>query len=122
MHFHSNNCCGVRLHKGVKIPNVFECTYLHKKYYNTTPKLNCISIPSKLDMRNVIAKEEINIDYEPFVFSKPKIIDCFTFYNEIEMLTYRLNVLDEIVDYFILVEATHTYIGISSKASILSRK
>jgi beta-1,4-mannosyl-glycoprotein beta-1,4-N-acetylglucosaminyltransferase len=43
--------------------------------------------------------------------NKPKIIDCFTFYNEIEMLTYRLNVLDEIVDYFILVEATHTHIG-----------
>ena len=58
VHFHSNNCCGVRLHKGVKIPNVFECTYLHKKYYNTTFKLNCTSIPSKLDMRNLIAKKK----------------------------------------------------------------
>ena len=43
--------------------------------------------------------------------NKPKIIDCFTFYNEIEMLTYRLNILNDVVDYFVLVEATHTHIG-----------
>jgi len=40
-----------------------------------------------------------------------KIIDCFIFYNEIEMLKYRLNILNEIVDYFIIVEATHTHTG-----------
>ena len=113
IHFHANNCCGVRLHKGVEIPNVFECTYIHKKYYNTTAKLNTISIPSKLDMRNVINNKEINIDYKPFVFNfnEIKIIDCFTFYNEIDLLTYRLNILNDFVDYFILVEATHTHVG-----------
>ena len=31
IHFHGNNCCGIRNHNGVIIPNVFECTYLHKK-------------------------------------------------------------------------------------------
>ena len=40
-----------------------------------------------------------------------KIIDCFTFYNELELLTYRLNILNDIVDYFVIVEATHTHIG-----------
>jgi len=40
-----------------------------------------------------------------------KIIDCFTFYNEFELLTYRLNVLYDVVDQFVLVEATHTYAG-----------
>ena len=40
-----------------------------------------------------------------------KIIDCFTFYNEINMLTYRLNVLNDVVDYFILVEANQTHVG-----------
>jgi beta-1,4-mannosyl-glycoprotein beta-1,4-N-acetylglucosaminyltransferase len=40
-----------------------------------------------------------------------KIIDCFTFYNELEMLTYRLNVLNNVVDYFILVEANQTFTG-----------
>jgi beta-1,4-mannosyl-glycoprotein beta-1,4-N-acetylglucosaminyltransferase len=40
-----------------------------------------------------------------------KIIDCFTFYNEINMLTYRLNALNDVVDYFILVEANQTHVG-----------
>ena len=40
-----------------------------------------------------------------------KIIDCFTFYNEIELLTYRLNLLNEVVDYFVIVEAKYTHIG-----------
>jgi beta-1,4-mannosyl-glycoprotein beta-1,4-N-acetylglucosaminyltransferase len=40
-----------------------------------------------------------------------KIIDCFIFYNELQMLTYRLNVLYDTVDYFIIVEATHTHTG-----------
>jgi beta-1,4-mannosyl-glycoprotein beta-1,4-N-acetylglucosaminyltransferase len=40
-----------------------------------------------------------------------KLIDCFTFYNEIDLLNYRLNILDEVVDYFVIVEGTHTYVG-----------
>ena len=40
-----------------------------------------------------------------------KIIDGFTFYNELDMLLYRLSVLDDIVDYFIIVEATKTHAG-----------
>jgi beta-1,4-mannosyl-glycoprotein beta-1,4-N-acetylglucosaminyltransferase len=40
-----------------------------------------------------------------------KIIDCFTFYNEIDLLTYRLNLLNNSVDYFVIVEATHTFVG-----------
>jgi len=40
-----------------------------------------------------------------------KIVDCFTFYNELEMLKYRLAVLNNVVDYFIIVESTHTFVG-----------
>jgi beta-1,4-mannosyl-glycoprotein beta-1,4-N-acetylglucosaminyltransferase len=40
-----------------------------------------------------------------------KIIDCFIFYNELQMLTYRLNILYDTVDYFVIVEATHTFTG-----------
>ena len=40
-----------------------------------------------------------------------KIIDCFTFYNELNMLNYRLNVLNDVVDYFILIEANQTHVG-----------
>lgn len=43
--------------------------------------------------------------------SSPKIIDCFIFYNEMDMLNYRLNMLYDIVDYFVLVESTRTFVG-----------
>jgi beta-1,4-mannosyl-glycoprotein beta-1,4-N-acetylglucosaminyltransferase len=39
------------------------------------------------------------------------IVDCFTFYNEFDLLTYRLNTLNSVVDYFILVEARQTHVG-----------
>ena len=40
-----------------------------------------------------------------------KIIDCFTFYNEFDILYYRLSLLYDIVDYFIIVEANKTHTG-----------
>jgi len=40
-----------------------------------------------------------------------KIVDCFIFYNELDMLNYRLNILKDIVDYFVIVEAKYTFSG-----------
>lgn len=40
-----------------------------------------------------------------------KVVDCFIFYNELDLLAYRLNLLNDIVDYFVIVEATHTFVG-----------
>ena len=40
-----------------------------------------------------------------------RIVDGFTFYNELHMLYYRLSSLYAVVDYFILVEATLTHAG-----------
>jgi hypothetical protein len=37
------------------------------------------------------------------------IYDCFTFFNELDLLDIRLNVLNDVVDRFVLVEATHTH-------------
>jgi beta-1,4-mannosyl-glycoprotein beta-1,4-N-acetylglucosaminyltransferase len=39
------------------------------------------------------------------------LVDCFIFYNEIDLLKYRLNVLKDVVDFFVLVESTHTFSG-----------
>ena len=66
IHFHGNNCCGLRNHNNVDIPNVFECTYLHKKYFINIPDLNKELIPSNLDMKNT-GNGEIYINYPPFV-------------------------------------------------------
>lgn len=40
-----------------------------------------------------------------------KIVDCFMFYNELDLLNYRLHILNEIVDYFVIVESSHTWLG-----------
>jgi hypothetical protein len=68
VHFHSNNCCGTRIHNGVYFPNVFECTYLHKRFFGGVAELNRDYIPNdKLDVRNVSSNDEIWIGHPPFV-------------------------------------------------------
>jgi beta-1,4-mannosyl-glycoprotein beta-1,4-N-acetylglucosaminyltransferase len=44
-------------------------------------------------------------------YNRRKIIDCFTFYNELDLLNYRLTILNDYVDYFILVEGNYTHAG-----------
>jgi beta-1,4-mannosyl-glycoprotein beta-1,4-N-acetylglucosaminyltransferase len=45
-------------------------------------------------------------------FNEPrKIVDGFIFYNELALLEYRLNVLDSVVDHFVLVESRQTFTG-----------
>lgn len=39
------------------------------------------------------------------------IYDCFTFFNEIELLDIRLNLLNDVVDYFVIVEMNQTFRG-----------
>jgi beta-1,4-mannosyl-glycoprotein beta-1,4-N-acetylglucosaminyltransferase len=38
-----------------------------------------------------------------------KVIDCFIFYNEIDMLKFRLKELNDCVDFFVLVECIKTH-------------
>ncbi len=45
------------------------------------------------------------------ISNKKQVIDCFTFYNELELLYYRLKILYNYVDKFILVEANQTHMG-----------
>lgn len=40
-----------------------------------------------------------------------KIVDGFTFYNEIDMLKLRLEEMNDVIDYFILVESKYTFTG-----------
>jgi len=43
--------------------------------------------------------------------SNIKLIDGFIFYNELKILELRLKELDEVVDYFVLVESKQTFTG-----------
>jgi beta-1,4-mannosyl-glycoprotein beta-1,4-N-acetylglucosaminyltransferase len=38
-----------------------------------------------------------------------KVVDCFIFYNELDMLRFRLEHLKDVVDYFVIAEATVTH-------------
>jgi len=38
-----------------------------------------------------------------------KVVDCFIFYNELDMLKFRLEHLNDVVDYFVIAEATVTH-------------
>lgn len=40
-----------------------------------------------------------------------KIYDSFLFFNELDLLDVRLNYLDDVVDYFVIVESTVTFSG-----------
>jgi beta-1,4-mannosyl-glycoprotein beta-1,4-N-acetylglucosaminyltransferase len=66
--------------------------------------------------QQLIKQQIINQHNENIRKSKVrKIIDCFIFYNEIDMIKYRLNILNDIVDYFVIVESTHTFSGKEKK-------
>lgn len=40
------------------------------------------------------------------------VYDCFIFFNEMDLLEIRLNVLDPVVDFFVIVEGTKTFTNI----------
>jgi beta-1,4-mannosyl-glycoprotein beta-1,4-N-acetylglucosaminyltransferase len=40
-----------------------------------------------------------------------KTFDCFLFFNELDLLEIRFNILNDIVDYFVIVEASQTFQG-----------
>ncbi|MBI3573086.1 MAG: hypothetical protein HY092_02705 [Candidatus Kerfeldbacteria bacterium] len=40
-----------------------------------------------------------------------KVYDVFIFFNELDLLEIRLNILDPYIDYFVIVEATQTFSG-----------
>jgi beta-1,4-mannosyl-glycoprotein beta-1,4-N-acetylglucosaminyltransferase len=65
------------------------------------------------------------IDYITLKSNKPegsKVIDCFTFYNELDMLEFRLMELDDVVDTFIIVEATLTHSGLPKELNFHKNK
>ncbi|MDR1700993.1 MAG: glycosyl transferase GT17 family protein, partial [Lachnoclostridium sp.] len=37
------------------------------------------------------------------------IYDCFLFFNELDLLDIRFNILDPVVDRFVIAEATRTF-------------
>lgn len=40
-----------------------------------------------------------------------KIVDCFLFYNELELLKFKLKELNDVVDKFVIIESKYTFVG-----------
>ena len=38
-----------------------------------------------------------------------KVYDCFLFFNEIDLLKLRMNILNDVVDFFVIVESNKTF-------------
>jgi beta-1,4-mannosyl-glycoprotein beta-1,4-N-acetylglucosaminyltransferase len=98
------------------------CVYKREWYKNNLYELNKVDgKKAENNIQNIWEKNEYMIGMGRGIFShndkiySPKIIDCFIFYNELDLLNYRLNLLDDYVDYFVLVEAIHTFTGKEKK-------
>ncbi len=46
---------------------------------------------------------------------KNKIYDCFIFNNETDLLEIRLNILNDYVDHFVIIESSETFTGLKKK-------
>ena len=67
---------------------------------NTTEANLCYYKAFKLNPNNMQANQK-----------RPRIYDCFAFFNELDVLRIRIEELKDVVDKFILVEATKTFSG-----------
>ena len=48
--------------------------------------------------------------------------DCFFFFNEFDLLEIRLNILDDYVDYFVIIEASTTFMGKPKEMNFANNK
>ena len=65
VHFHGNNGCNTQYINNIKMPHVFECTYIRNDYIKEKIK-NIETLPTKLDMKNIEDKTDFYFDYYPF--------------------------------------------------------
>ena len=75
----------------------------------------CFAATSKMFPEELMMCGNIWLIKKEDILKRPvtqKTYDCFMFFNELDLLEIRLNELDSVVDYFVLVEATKTHSGI----------
>lgn len=63
-HIHANNACGTN----GRIPNVFECTFVNRRFVTYPCYLNKTPLPTpRLDQKNIPRLPDISLNYPPFV-------------------------------------------------------
>jgi hypothetical protein len=65
VHLHANNVGGTSVYRGLRVPNVFECTYLRRDLQPATnPSID--PIPSALDRPNILTRPDIALSGYPW--------------------------------------------------------
>ena len=82
----------------------------------TTTDHRGIKLKHRLEVSEIESSSEIK------KLRPKKIIDCFIFNNEIDLLKKRINLLNGVVDHFVLVEANQTHSGLSKETYFESVK
>lgn len=65
----------------------------------------------KVDINSNVDSKAVSVIAMTAEELRPKIYDCFPFFNELDILEIRFNELYDVVDRFIIVEATKTHGG-----------
>ena len=65
VHFHANNGCAMQEIDGIRLPHVFELTYLRNEFVLEKRK-NTESLPTPLDRRNIPQKEDYVLSGFPY--------------------------------------------------------
>lgn len=60
-HVHPNNCCGIRRKNGNEVQRVMEVTFLRKDLVERYRSNSAISLPNKMDRKNVSRKDDIEM-------------------------------------------------------------
>lgn len=67
VHFHQNNNNGFRRYLNTIVPDVFECTYIHKRFFKNPLVKNKELIPTPLDVPNLEGLIDIPLHFPPYV-------------------------------------------------------
>lgn len=84
-----------------KIKNKLKKIFFNIKVFPKQLKYYC-----EINIKHVFFKNRLNQCKKEI-----KIYDIFIFFNELDLLEIRLNILNNYVDYFVIIEATKTFTG-----------
>lgn len=86
-------------------------------YLRAKERTNDIEMQNKcigyiIECSKKLQKTYLVPELEKYITRKnKKIVDCFTFFNETEILELRLNLLNDYVDEFVITESNYTFSG-----------
>jgi hypothetical protein len=67
IHLHANNGCNMNIIDGIKIPHVFECTFIRNDFMGSDEKIkNDQPLPTEIDMKNIPDKPDYYLAGFPY--------------------------------------------------------